>query len=70
MDHEKRGVALIFNHMNFKDSTLCPTRDGTNKDRDDLTRLFTKFNFEVMVHDDLTYAEIYDVLTKGKFIFI
>lgn len=65
MDHENRGIALILNHMYFKDSDMCPTRDGTNKDRDDLMRLFDKFGFQLVVHNDLTYRDICDVLDKG-----
>lgn len=65
MDNPRRGVALIFNQMNFTNPE-CPPRDGTNKDRDDLAKLYANFGFEVMIHDDLNAAEIYDVLDTGR----
>lgn len=66
MDHKKRGYVLIFNHMNYEDDKLLPSRDGTNKDRDDLRNLFANMNFDVIVNDDFTYAKIYDELYRGN----
>ncbi|XP_044757269.1 caspase-1-like [Coccinella septempunctata] len=62
MNHPKRGMALIFNHMNF--SSNLPTRQGTNKDRDDLESLFTKLKFKVKCHNDLTKEQIRSVLSS------
>ncbi|XP_045463169.1 caspase-1-like [Harmonia axyridis] len=62
MNHPKRGVALIFNHMNFNSN--LPTRQGTNKDKDDLESLFTKLKFRVESYDDLTKEQIRNVLVS------
>ncbi|KAL3276143.1 hypothetical protein HHI36_020862 [Cryptolaemus montrouzieri] len=63
MNHAKRGLAVIFNHKHFS-IAQCPTRRGTNKDRDDLKKLFGKFNFEVQCYNDLTKDEVRKVLIQ------
>lgn len=65
MDHNKRGIAVIFNQMHFS-MPSCSTREGTNKDRNSLETLFKNFGFEVLVHDDLTIAEIRAVVSLGN----
>lgn len=66
MDHPKRGVAIIFNQKHFSIPS-CSPREGTDKDRDHLEALFTKLGFDVLVHDDLTIAEIRAVLILGRY---
>lgn len=66
MDHPKRGVAVIFNQKHFSIPS-CSTREGTDKDRDNLEILFKKLEFDVLVHDDLTIAEIRSVLILGRY---
>ncbi|KAG5876101.1 hypothetical protein JTB14_013682 [Gonioctena quinquepunctata] len=59
--HERRGTAIIFNHKNFtvKD---CSSRLGTDKDRDDVKRLLDELKFDVFLHNDLSLAQILEVL--------
>ncbi len=38
MNHRRRGVAFIFNHMHFDEKLQLKQRNGTNCDRDNLVR--------------------------------
>uniref|UniRef100_A0A8C3KIK4 Caspase family p20 domain-containing protein n=1 Tax=Calidris pygmaea TaxID=425635 RepID=A0A8C3KIK4_9CHAR len=38
MNHQRRGVALIFNHEHFHWRLKLPYRRGTTADRDNLNR--------------------------------
>ncbi|XP_067010936.1 caspase isoform X2 [Anabrus simplex] len=55
MAHSRRGVALIFNHANFRD--LAP-RNGTRKDCTSLVEALENLDFEVWEHHDFTYKEL------------
>ncbi|NWH43042.1 CASP6 protein, partial [Fregata magnificens] len=61
MNHQRRGVALIFNHERFFWHLRLPDRRGTLADRNNLKRSLTDLGFEVRHFDDLK-AE--DVLQK------
>ncbi|NXE34778.1 CASP6 protein, partial [Ptilorrhoa leucosticta] len=61
MNHQKRGVALIFNHEHFFWRLTLPDRRGTMADRNNLKRSLTDLGFEVRLFEDLK-AE--DVLQK------
>uniref|UniRef100_A0A8B9I4A8 Caspase-6 n=1 Tax=Anser brachyrhynchus TaxID=132585 RepID=A0A8B9I4A8_9AVES len=61
MNHQRRGVALIFNHERFYWQLMLPERRGTSADRNNLKRSLTDLGFEVRDFDDLK-AE--DVLQK------
>ncbi|XP_031409132.1 caspase-6 [Meleagris gallopavo] len=61
MNHQRRGVALIFNHEHFFWHLRLPDRRGTLADRNNLKRSLTDLGFEVRIFDDLK-AE--DVLQK------
>ncbi|RZB40830.1 Peptidase C14 domain containing protein [Asbolus verrucosus] len=61
MDHPKRGTAIIFNHVKFSSSKIRK-REGSNKDRDELTAVLQELDFDVIAHDDLTEKEILGVL--------
>uniref|UniRef100_A0A8V0XF28 Caspase-6 n=1 Tax=Gallus gallus TaxID=9031 RepID=A0A8V0XF28_CHICK len=61
MNHQRRGVALIFNHEHFFWHLRLPDRRGTLADRNNLKRSLTDLGFEVRIFDDLK-AE--DVLKK------
>nr|XP_008200439.2 PREDICTED: uncharacterized protein LOC103314919 [Tribolium castaneum] len=67
MDHSRRGMAVIFNHVHFS-IPECSRRDGSDKDRDDLVDVLHDLDFDVVAHDDLTAHEIVDVLITGNFI--
>ncbi|XP_012277844.1 caspase-1 [Orussus abietinus] len=55
MSHDRRGVALIFNHAHFKS---MPSRPGTVKDCKDLERTLTDHDFEVRIYTDPTIDTI------------
>lgn len=57
MNHEKRGVALIFNHEHFLINGL-KSRSGTHKDCEDLERHLKTLGFEVHVFKDIDYKEL------------
>ncbi|KAJ3660714.1 hypothetical protein Zmor_005150 [Zophobas morio] len=63
MDHSKRGIAVIFNHVDFSHPE-CSRREGSDKDRDDLVEMFHDLNFNVSVHNDLTAHDIASELIK------
>ncbi|XP_046991865.1 caspase-1-like [Schistocerca americana] len=64
MDHQQRGVALIFSHKNFDarqhpDGDYQPTaREGTDADRDALRLTFVMLGFEVLCFNDRSHEEI------------
>lgn len=57
MNHQNRGIALIFNHENFRIDGL-KSRTGTHKDCEDLERHLKKLGFEVHVFQDINYNEL------------
>lgn len=64
LTHKNRGVALIFNQINFDDKKY-QKREGTEKDRNSLVEVLTKLDFDVRIHDDYKFGEIYTTLTQG-----
>ncbi|XP_060782466.1 caspase-6-like [Neoarius graeffei] len=64
MDHERRGLALIFNQEVFTRRSL-KKRCGTNKDRDNLTERFQALGFEVNTYNDKTKKEVLTELRKA-----
>ncbi|XP_053477938.1 caspase-6-like [Ictalurus furcatus] len=65
MDHKRRGMALIFNHENFKTEKKLTKRRGTNKDRDNLKERFQDLGFEVNCHNDKSKAEVLKEIRKA-----
>ncbi|KAK9877975.1 hypothetical protein WA026_020190 [Henosepilachna vigintioctopunctata] len=63
MKHSKRGLAIIFNHKHFKMHNL-KTRQGTDKDKEDLEALFKNLKFDVKCYDDLDRLEVEKVLVS------
>ncbi|XP_008211609.1 caspase-like isoform X3 [Nasonia vitripennis] len=61
MDHERRGLALIFNHEFFEDDAIN-SRTGTNVDCENLASTLKSFGFEVRHFHDLTYQCISNYL--------
>ncbi|XP_065345597.1 caspase-1-like [Cloeon dipterum] len=59
MNHPRRGVALILNHVNFK---KLEDREGSNKDSDSLKDVLKKLGFEVRVVKDLDFSGVMDTL--------
>lgn len=65
MDHPKRGMALIFDHEVFLNSTLTK-RKGTHRDCNELKKTLKKFAFDVTVYHDKKYAEMAKIFKTGK----
>ncbi|KXJ71200.1 caspase-like [Aedes albopictus] len=59
--NKRRGVALVFCHMNF--STMAK-RNGTDKDRNDICNSLYALDFEVRVFDDLSRKEVLETLKE------
>lgn len=53
MNHQRRGVALIFNHEHFRGDLNLPCRHGTTADGDNLNHTLTGLGFEVRVFENL-----------------
>nr|QGV11313.1 caspase 8 [Labeo rohita] len=58
------GYCLIINNFNFKKMSPLSNRTGTDKDRDDLSKVFQRMHFEVIVQNDLTASEMKDVIRQ------
>nr|XP_033325091.1 caspase-1-like isoform X2 [Megalopta genalis] len=59
MNHKRRGVVLIFNHINFK---RMASRKGSVKDSKDLTETFNRLGFEIREYVDTTVPTIVSIL--------
>ena len=55
MNHPRRGIAIIFNHMNFDQRLGLKKRNGTDVDRDSLRSVLKGLDFEVKVYNDLHF---------------
>ena len=58
MNHRRRGVAFIFNHMHFHERLELKQRNGTNADRDNLRLTLRSMDFEVRVYNDLVFKDL------------
>jgi len=58
MHHNRRGVALIFNHKHFESRLGLKVRNGTDADKENLRNTLRQLGFQVHVCDDLTFREI------------
>lgn len=66
MNHENRGIALIFNHENFEDSSRSRRRTGTHMDKNRLISTLNRLSFNIKVFDDLTRSDLLETCKKGK----
>jgi len=64
MNHPRRGIAIIFNHMNFDPRLGLKQRNGTNVDRDSLRSVLKGLDFEVKVYNDLHFKQLERVLEE------
>ncbi|XP_037815275.1 uncharacterized protein LOC119605989 [Lucilia sericata] len=62
-DNPQAGIALIFNHKDVKGQKQ---RVGTEQDRDAVEHTLLNYGYDVRVFNDLTFAEISDVLKKSE----
>uniref|UniRef100_A0A182PC04 Caspase n=1 Tax=Anopheles epiroticus TaxID=199890 RepID=A0A182PC04_9DIPT len=54
-NNPKRGVALIINQVNF---SSMEKREGSNKDRDDMSSVLQRIGFDVRVFDDCNRKQL------------
>jgi caspase-like apoptosis-related cysteine protease len=64
MNHNRRGKAVIFNHDEFKNKS---PRHGSAVDVRVLKETYEALGFEVVVHENLKFADIQSALTDRKF---
>lgn len=65
MRHNKRGMAIIFNHEHFEIMSL-KSRTGTNVDCENLRHTLEHLQFDVVVHKDLRYGDIQQKIEERK----
>jgi caspase-like apoptosis-related cysteine protease len=64
MNHNRRGKAVIFNHDEFKNNNPRP---GSAVDVCNLKETYEALGFEVVVHENLKFANIQSAITERKF---
>jgi len=64
MNHKRRGVALILNHVNFESMA---TRKGSMKDSLNLKASLGKLGFDVRIYTDPTIKIITTTLQASKY---
>lgn len=64
MNHKRRGVALILNHVHFESMS---TRKGSVKDSLDLKVSLSKLGFDVRIYTDPTVKVIAATLQSSKY---
>ncbi|XP_069181848.1 caspase-1-like [Procambarus clarkii] len=57
-NHSQRGHCLILNHRIFDSNTGFSERHGTDRDRDQVQKLFENLGFKVTVHNNLTAGQV------------
>lgn len=65
MRHNKRGMAIIFNHEHFEIMSL-KSRTGTNVDCENLRHTLEHLQFDVVVYKDLRYGDIQQKIEERK----
>ncbi|NWR52057.1 CASP6 protein, partial [Regulus satrapa] len=66
MNHQRRGVALIFNHDHFNWRLRLLDRPGTMADRINLERSFKDLGFEVRGFNDLKAEDVWQKITEAS----
>lgn len=69
MKHNKRGIAIIFNHEHF-DVMSLKSRAGTNVDCERLRITLERLHFDVIVHKDLRFDDIKDQIEQSNIQYI
>ncbi|KAK5859672.1 hypothetical protein PBY51_021209 [Eleginops maclovinus] len=70
LTHVPRGLCVVFNNEDFPGTTLLK-RNGTQEDAKTLRTVFTDIGFQVLVHDNLTAADMkreLETLQKRSFL--
>ncbi|XP_005165879.3 caspase 8, apoptosis-related cysteine peptidase, like 1 isoform X1 [Danio rerio] len=63
MSNRPLGYCLIINNYKFESASLADRR-GTDRDKDDLTKVFEKMYFKVEVRDDLQASDMRNVIKE------
>ncbi|XP_076058848.1 death caspase-1 [Oratosquilla oratoria] len=58
MTHKRRGYCVIFNHSTFNSILQLGDRSGTDRDRDQMEKLFFELGYEVKVYNNLTVQKL------------
>lgn len=66
MNHKRRGIALIFSHVNFK---KLDVRVGGEKDSQELAQTLKYLGFDVRVYIDSDVKTILSTVQNGKHTF-
>lgn len=68
MNKRKRGMAVIFNHKNYKPDgeTVNRARNGTEVDCNRLETCLKGLGFTVIIYQDETFVQIYHILEKRE----
>merc|ERR1712080_442776 len=61
----RRGLALVFNHKHFDVRLSLKIRNGRDADRDNLRNTLRQLDFDVKVHNDLSYKDMERVLEEA-----
>nr|CAH0113037.1 unnamed protein product [Daphnia galeata] len=61
--HQIPGLCVIFNQYKF-DNKAAANREGTEKDKEALTKIFEEFGFKVEPHDNLKANEITEKMNE------
>lgn len=65
MKHPKRGKFIIINNRTFQPGTGMNERTGTDADAYNLYNIFSKFGFEVSLHNNLTKDAMLQEMLAG-----
>ncbi|XP_063318487.1 caspase-8-like [Pelmatolapia mariae] len=58
LTHKSHGLCVVFKNDIFTGTYLLKNRRGTQKDADALNTVFTLFGFKVLIHNNLTAAQM------------
>lgn len=64
----KKGYALILNHEQFKNKEM--NREGSRRDEEALSRMFTHFGFSLTVKRNKKFSEIQALVKERKLFMI
>uniref|UniRef100_A0A8C8RJV3 Caspase 7 n=1 Tax=Pelusios castaneus TaxID=367368 RepID=A0A8C8RJV3_9SAUR len=65
MDYGRVGKCIIINNKKFEARTEMATRNGTDKDAEELKKCFRSLRFEVIVHNDRTCDDMMKLLKQA-----
>ena len=67
MNHKERGIAIIFNNVNFHKRTQMSTRTGSDVDSQNMYELLSTMGFaEIRTYDDLSVANMKQQINAGE----